>query len=253
MKILVTFALETEFAPWRKLREFKRVPVDEGDKAYRARVGDSDLRVFVTGVGRFAVQRAMGIALRETPDVCIVSGLAGGLTVEQRLSVVLAARTVSDARGSKVRYTDSELLELGRSAGATIVERLLTSERVVPTAFEKRQLGVLGEAVDMESAWVFGAATERRVRCAAIRAISDTVDSNLPLDFDRVFDKTGEVSVGSVIGQLAMRPQQLPGLLRLAHQSQRAAAALANFLDKYVQAIETGSLPEYAKADAIAL
>ena len=75
----------------------------------------------------------------------------------------------------------------------------------------------------MESLYVLAAAWQHGVRSIAIRAISDAADSNLPLDFDRVFSERGEVSVPKVIGQVVRRPGLLPGLLRLANESERAA------------------------------
>ena len=87
----------------------------------------------------------------------------------------------------------------------------------------------------------------------AIRAISDGVDSNLPLDFDTVFDERGAVSIPKVIGQVMRKPGRIPGLLRLANESERAAAALAQFLERYIQGVAAGPLPEIAKAEALAV
>jgi len=253
MKILVTFALENEFAPWRKLRSFERVSIDEWDKTYGTRIGDADVRVFLTGAGRFATQRAMVIALDEKPDVCIASGLAGGLRTELALGAILVPRTVSDAREAELSHCSPDLVQLARSLGAVVVERFLTVEQVVAKSENKRRLGELGDAVDMETLWIISAAIAQGIRSVAVRAISDLVDSDLPLDFAEVFDRAGEVSVGRVVGQVARRPQRLPALLRLAHQSQRAASALATFLDTYVQQIPASPFDDYAKADAIAL
>lgn len=253
MKILVTFALETEFAPWRKLRSFQRVSIDEWDKAFMARVGDADVRVVLTGAGRFASQRAIAIALEEKPDVCIASGLAGGLRSDLALRAILVPQGLSDARQTKLHRCSPELVQLAHSLGGVAVSRLLTVEQVVATVGDKRKLAAVGDAVDMESLWVLGAAVERGIRSVAVRAISDTIDSDLPVDFAEVFNGAGEVRVGKVVSQLARRPQRLPALLRLAHQSQQAAAALASFLDRYVQQISMSPFDEYAKADAVAL
>ena len=57
MKVLITFALANEFAPWRKLRRFERVSAGASDQTYVARVGLCDVRVVLTGAGRFAAQR----------------------------------------------------------------------------------------------------------------------------------------------------------------------------------------------------
>jgi nucleoside phosphorylase len=253
LKILVTFALENEFAPWRKMRKFQRVSADSWDKTFVARVSDADVRVILTGAGRFASQRAMDQAFAETPDVCIVSGLAGALKVEYAPGQVLAARSVANISSKRVIRSDAELVSMAAACGARVADRFLVSDRVIAVASEKKQLGGFGDAVDMESLWVLAAAAQRSVRAVVIRAISDAADADLPLDFDRIFDKQGNVRVVKVIGQLARKPKRIPGLLRLANDSERAAGALATFLETYIQSLSSAPLHETAKAEALAV
>ncbi len=173
MKILVTFALENEFAPWRKMRNFAKVSVDAWDHSYRAQIDDADVRVFLTGAGRFASQRAAEIAFGEIPDVCIVSGLSGSLRAEHPVGAVVVARQITDSTGSKLIYADPELLSAAVNERAKPVERFLTSDHVVGGAAEKQQLGASADAVDMESLWVLSAAAHHGVPACAVRAISD--------------------------------------------------------------------------------
>lgn len=253
MKILVTFALENEFAPWRKFRKFQRVSVDSWDKTFVAKVGDAAVRVILTGAGRFASQRAMDQVFAELPDVCIVSGLAGALKPEYEPGQVFAANTVSNLPSTRVLRSDVELVSRARAGGAKVAEKILVSDRVIATAEEKQQLGMSGDAVDMESLWVLAAAAQRSVPAVVIRAISDAADADLPLEFDQIFDEQGNVSLVRVIGQLARKPRRIVGLLRLANDSERAAGALAIFLDAYIQSLLLQPLDEIAKAEALAV
>jgi nucleoside phosphorylase len=253
LKILVTFALENEFAPWRKLRKFQRVLVDSWDKTFVARVGDADVRVILTGAGRFASQRAREQAFTETPDVCVVSGLAGALKTEYAPGQVLAARSVANLPSTRVIRSDADLVSMAAACGAKVADRFLVSDQVIAMAAEKKQLAGSGDAVDMESLWVLAAAAQRSVRAVAIRAISDAADADLPLDFDRIFNKQGSVSVLKVMGQLARKPKRIGGLLRLANDSERAAGALATFLEAYIQSLSSAPLHEIAKAEALAV
>jgi adenosylhomocysteine nucleosidase len=253
MKILVTFALENEFAPWRKMRRFQRVSVDEWDRTYQARVGEADVWVVVTGAGRFAVQRSLERAFDKPPDVCIASGLSGGLKTAYRPGAILAARAVGDVDGTKLVPGDPGLIREADDAGARIVEKFLLSNRVVSTAEQKRSLGESGDAVDMESLYVLGAAAHHGIRAVAIRAVSDSAESDLPIDFDHIFNERGAVSLPRIVGQLLKRPHRIGGLVRLAHESEKAAGALARFLDAYVQDISVDPLTEIAKAEALAL
>ncbi|HKV06449.1 MAG TPA: hypothetical protein VJO53_15235 [Candidatus Acidoferrales bacterium] len=226
---------------------------DTWDQTYAVRVGVADVVVVLTGVGRFAAQRALAHAFDGDPEVCIASGLSGGLNPCYFPGDILAARTVADVSGTRMVYSDAELVSFAETSGAKVVDRFLVSDRVISTAEEKQSLKSLGDAVDLESVYVLAAAGQRGVRAVAIRAISDGAESNLPLDFDRVFNERGAVSLPKVVAQVVRRPNRIAGLLRLAHESERATAALARFLDGYVQQLASGPLPELAKAEAVAI
>jgi len=235
------------------MRRFHRVSVDAWDQTYHADVGSVGVQVVVTGAGRFAVKQSLRNAFDQATDVCIVSGLAGALKPDYRPGAILAARTVGDLQGTRLMRGDAGLISRAGECGARIVEKFLVSDRVVSTTEEKKALGVSGDAVDMESLYILAAAAHAGVPAVAIRAISDDVESNLPLDFDRTFNERGAVSVPRVLRQLVVRPHRIGGLIRLAHESERAAAALAGFLDGYVQRVTPSPLPEIAKAEALAI
>jgi adenosylhomocysteine nucleosidase len=251
MKVLITFALANEFAPWRKLRRFERLSADGSGQTYFAQVGPCDLRVVLTGAGRFAAQRALLHAFDTIPDVCIASGLSGGLKPSYAPGEVLAARTVADVNGTRLLYGDAELLSQAEKSGARIVDRFLVSDQVVSTAEGKRALSASGDAVDMESLYILAAAAQRGIRSLAVRAISDDAESTLPLDFNSVYDERGAVSIPKVIGQVVRKPGRIPGLLRLANESERAATALARFLEAYILGIESGPAREIANSEAL--
>jgi adenosylhomocysteine nucleosidase len=253
MKVLITFALANEFAPWRKLRHFQRVSVNQWDHTYTATIAECDVRVALTGVGQFAVQRSLAHVFNGCPDFCIAAGLSGSLKPANAPGDVLVARAVADIAGSRTVQSDAALVARAGAVSAKVVDRFLVSDHVVSTAREKAALAASGDAVDMESFYVLAAAWQRGVRAVAIRAISDASDSNLPLDFDRIFSERGDVSVPKVLGQIVRSPGRLPGLLKLANESERAAYSLARFLDAYIQQIEAGPWDELAKAEALAI
>src|SRR5579863_612992 len=110
MKVLITFALANEFAPWRKLRRFQRVSADAWDRTYTATIGATDVRVVLTGAGRFATQQALMHAFDGPPDFCIASGLSGGLKTVYAPGDVLAARSVADVAGTRLIQCDPQLV-----------------------------------------------------------------------------------------------------------------------------------------------
>ncbi len=249
MKILVTMAVDAEFAPWRRLRGFHPIAVAAcGHKAvYEARMENGVVRVLLTGIGGENARQAIHAALEEdVPDVCISSGLAGGLEPAYRPGEILAARAVGEVQGGRVMNSDPTLLRIAAEQGARSAELFLTSKGLVREPQEKQRMGRFGDAVEMESFPVLAACCGRNIPSVAIRAIGDAAGEEVPLDFSQALTSEGEVSIPKVFVQLARNPQALPGAARFARQCRRAARLLARFLDVYV-----GSLPTEIEACAL--
>jgi adenosylhomocysteine nucleosidase len=241
MKILVTFALENEFAPWRALRDFRADKWGEAD-VYRARIGAAEVGVILTGAGPKQAHLETAKVLGGDPDpmcLCVSSGLAGALKTQYQVGQVLAARSVRTENeltdpSSNPLQGSAPLLSFAAECGATVVEQFFSAVRVVGKAEEKRHLGERSDAVEMESFEVLLEAAAYGIPAIAIRAISDSVDDDLPLDMNRIFTDEGQVSIPRVLGQVALHPTSVPELVRLGQNSKTAAEALANFLDKYI-------------------
>ena len=154
-----------------------------------------------------------------------------------------------DASGRTIESSPA-LVSFAAEAGATVVDRFYSAERAVSTAHEKRHLGESADAVEMESFQVLLKARADGIPAVAIRSISDAVDEDLPLDMNEVFTERGEVSIPRVLGQVAMRPQSLPGLVRLGRKSKQAAESLAEFLDRYILALSVRAKPLESQAAA---
>ncbi len=60
MKVLVTFAVEAEFAPWRKLRKFRFIDY-RGLRLWRSDAGNVEITALVTGMGAEAAAQAMDL------------------------------------------------------------------------------------------------------------------------------------------------------------------------------------------------
>jgi len=233
MKILVSFALDAEFAPWRKQREFHCI-AREPYRMYEAAMGAYTLRIVLTGAGPEPARRAMEATLEHAPYLCISSGLAGGLKPMHRPGEILVARTVGELSGGPAISSDETLLAAAVDHGAKTVESFLTSPTLAQTAEDKCGMGAIADAVEMESFPVLAACRERGIPAVAIRAVSDAAETDLPYRFERALDEQGRIHVPRLLAQVARRPQRIPALVQFARQSRRAAAALAQFLDVYV-------------------
>jgi adenosylhomocysteine nucleosidase len=239
VKILVTFALANEFAPWRARHQFREGRLGAAP-AWVAEIGGADVFVVLTGVGpERAAQRASEAMRDEDIDICISAGLAGALRSEHRSGEILTAHAALSGAASagpaqKSAASDPRLVELAARCGAKVVDSFITTGRMIATAEEKLQLGVVADAVEMESFSLLSQAAARGIRPVAIRAVSDLANENLPLDFTRVLDRDGMVSFSRVAGEAVRQPGTIPGLVRLGRKSRKAAESLAEFLDAYI-------------------
>lgn len=243
MKILVTFAVEQEFAPWRKRnREWRAC--DGVSDAFEMMCNGARVCAVLTGMScrkrwEDAAQRAWGGDF----DICISSGLAGALDPGLRCGEIVVADAVrGDAEGS-VLTCDAQLRELAAECGAKAVRRFLSSERVLVSKGEKAAAHRFGEVVEMESRHVLETmqAPGWGARSVAIRAISDEAEEDLPLDFNGMITASGDVDMAGIMASVARRPDRLPALMRFAGRSKEAAGRLAEFLDNYVKMLASKS------------
>jgi adenosylhomocysteine nucleosidase len=242
MKILVTFALDAEFAPWRKLRQFSQCDLGKV-RVYSAQLKDGELVVLLTGVGgRRAWAEATKVIWDGNVNVCISSGLAGALRAEHRPGDVLAAKEVHATNRKKVIPSDPALLRLARACGAKVADAFYGADRVLGRSSEKCELGANADAVEMESGDIMLEAIAFGAKVIAIRAISDAVEEDLPLDFNRVTSESGELRVAKLLGQVAVHPGSIPKLIRFGWQSRNAAEKLAIVLDACVEKLVTADI-----------
>jgi nucleoside phosphorylase len=234
VRILVTFAVEPEFSAWRR-SGFRKRPHARLN-LYERTSDAGELVILLTGVGERNARRAARAALDELrPDVCIVSGLAGGLRDEHPAGTLLVARAVSRLEDAAEISADRDLVALAGACGAREAV-FLTAPREISSAEEKRRLGEAADAVEMESYGILAEAAVRGIPAAAVRAVCDPVEVDLPAGLASVIDEQGRVRKGAVAKKLLTGPQIWPALAALGRRSARAARELAVFLEPFVAA-----------------
>jgi adenosylhomocysteine nucleosidase len=243
MKVLVTFAVEAEFAAWRKLRAFNLIDY-QGLKLRRTVVGRAEVTVLITGVGAQAAAQAMDLMMRMADkdqyfDVCVSSGLAGALCDTLGVGDIIAPKEVivelkhADLRDERLEV-DAELRQLALGQGAKNANCLFTTDEILVKASQKKSCASRAQSVDMESFEIVKAASAWGARSVVIRAISDAATEDLPINFNLTLSAQNEVSLPKVLMQLAKNPLALPSLIRFGRQSKQAAALLAAFLENYL-------------------
>ncbi|HET9801816.1 MAG TPA: hypothetical protein VFP96_01140 [Candidatus Acidoferrum sp.] len=234
MRVLVTFAVEAEFAPWRKLRNLAARKVD-GFTIHEGQIGRATVQFIVTGMGGENARRGAEIGLASPQTVCIASGFAGALNPSYKVGDVVAASAVQQLGKSKTLECSRNLAVAALENQAIRANLFLTSDAVVGTAEEKKKLSPFADAVDMESFATLSVAKEKNVSAIAIRVISDSFDQDMPAEIDTTVDEFGRVKIGGVVKHLATHPLQLPALIRLGRQTRTAAEALAHFLEAFIK------------------
>jgi len=256
VRVLVTFAVDAEFAPWRKLRSFRSFQYYDL-QLWRRDTGDLQLTVLITGVGMSSAARAMDLMMRMADenvhfDVCVSSGLAGALQECIQPGDIIAPRALAlepknaGAEGDRLEV-DDVLRSRALEQGAKSSDCLFTTDRVLVKASQKRECASRAQSVDMESFEIVKQALAWGARCVVVRAISDGANEDLPIDFNRILLADNRPSVGKVLAQLARNPLALFPLIRFGRQSQRAAAGLASFLDGYCEALGAATLQQKAE------
>src|SRR5262245_54124343 len=234
MRILVTFAVEAEFAPWRKLRNLESLTLNNVP-VFRARVGSAKVDFAITGMGVENAFRVANTLLTEPYQACITCGFAGALKENHIVGRILVADAVQQLGKSKALACARNLVHAAQGDGAARVNMFLTSAHVVRTVEEKRALAPFADAVEMESFGVLRGAAMQGKSAVAIRVISDDVRNDMPAIVDTAVDDKGNVKIAGVACFVARHPLQLPALIRLGRDSKTAAEALAHFLEAFIK------------------
>ncbi len=202
---LVCFALKEEAGA------FQRLTADR-----------EDVSILITGIGRKNSERTLVARLNQfTPRLVLTCGFAGGL------DPALAA-------GEVLSSTDDEGLRDELTAAGARPVKFYCATRIATKVAEKLELRRTtgADAVEMESAAIHTICCERGIPCATVRAISDTANEDLPLDFNQLSKPDLSLDFGKLLWAITKSPGKIPGLLRLQKNSNLAALRLAEVLAK---------------------
>jgi nucleoside phosphorylase len=233
--ILVLFGLEAEWAPWRARHPFHRITGPTGF-TYETQIGRSLIRAAIVGIGATRVNECSHL-WRGGVDAIVVPGLAGSLRADCARGDVIVAGEVRSANIPTPVTAAPELVAAAVRCGARQVRTLLSVERVVGRAADKALLASSGDAVDMESFTVMSEARRDGVAGIAIRVIGDTVDEDLPIDFNDTVRADGTIDNRRLLLKIVARPHKWPAFMPFAFRQWRALRQLARFLDEFIAAL----------------
>ena len=239
MNILITYAVEAEFAPCRALNMEK---VAIGDiTLQRAQIGRAAVDFVITGMGSENATRVADAVISNAYSFCIISGFAGALKSSVKVGEVVVSERVQHQASAQSEICDRDLLIHASENGATRIATLLTTDHVVNTAVEKNNLSAFADAVDMESFAILHVANQKNVPSAVLRVISDSFDRDMPAELDTIVDPQGHVKIFGVARYVAKHPLMVPALVRLGRDSKTASEALAHFLESYINKLSSAT------------
>ncbi|HEY6265856.1 MAG TPA: hypothetical protein VIW93_13725 [Candidatus Acidoferrum sp.] len=249
MRILVTFAVDAEFAPWRKRHSFTRNEIripqlsfNPPFDVYEARLAEADVDVLLTGIGwsdlfSGVAHKALRELLKRKPDCCVSTGLAGGLNDEFHLGEIVAASQLVLPQGESRIQSNKRLLKVAESCGARIANTLITESHIISETSSKSAMSKFGDFVDMESYHILQIVSGTQIPAIAVRGISDAADRDLPVDFSKILGRDGTIRKRHLIGEIVRNPLRIPSLIRFGWLNKKATHSLADFLDKFIASL----------------
>jgi adenosylhomocysteine nucleosidase len=197
--------------------------------------GKIRIAVVESGPGCARARRAAAALMEaHAPRWIVSTGFCGALTPALKIGDIVVANEVVNVAGEKLAI---DLQMTSDPANGLHVGRTLTVDHIVRTIVEKQNLAeATGSlAVDMETYAITQLCHDQKVRCMAVRAVSDDVSVDLPSEVLSLMGETGTVRVGAVIGALWKRPGSYKDMWRMRENAMVAAGRLAGFLDGVVR------------------
>ena len=183
----------------------------------------------VSGPGRAAAERATeALIAGHRPKWVVSSGFAGALVKDLERGDLVLANQIMDSGGGRLSID----FRLEETPGVH-VGRLLTVDRIVRKADERRRLADEHDAmaVDMETFAVAEVCRRVKIRFLSIRVISDALDDELPEDIEHLMQQKNLAGrAGAVTGAVFRRPSSLKDMWRLKETAVVGSDRLANFL-----------------------
>ncbi len=220
----------------------------EGVRVWVCAAGPREYWLARTGVGLEKAGRVAARLLTHQPfSLAVSTGFACALIAAEIGTLLVGCEVVgADTDGSEPSRAievpgaerDAVLALVAGSVQSAHVGRFVSVARIVGRASEKQRVasstGAIG--LDMESAALAAEAQRARVPFVVVRAASDLLDEDLPLDFNLFLRPTGWFKgIAMVLGA----PLSLLGLRRLRRQSVAAAKTLTAFFQRYAAGAAT--------------
>ena len=192
----------------------------------------SDVQILLTGMGSANAEKTLQSFLtKKLPRLVVSAGFAGGLKPGLSTGTVLF-----EIQGDKPAFRTA------LAAAGAVPATFHFAQRVATLSSEKRRLreSTGADAVEMESYVISRICADRQVPSVTVRVVLDTLEEDLPLDFNQLLTPDHRLDGRKLAIALLRSPGKIRSLLRLQKQSdlcaQRLAQVLAQVFLKNLQA-----------------
>jgi adenosylhomocysteine nucleosidase len=193
-----------------------------------ARIFGAEALSVSTGGDAQATRDGIASLIARGADRLVSFGIAGALDSSLKPGDLIIGSAVRTADGERMPVDQKWLAHLTMHLAAASIADVVGSTGIAATAEQKAMLhrDTGAACVDQESHWVADAAHANHIPFIVIRAIADRAGDNLPPAVLVGLDEQGNPRTGAVIRALLRNPTQLPGLIRVALQTNRALKSL---------------------------
>lgn len=187
-----------------------------------------EIATVVGGGDRCALETRVRSAIDAGARRVLSIGICGGLTASLKVGDCVIATEIV-AGGERLATNAAWTQELAAQIPRAQLGALAGSDAIVFDRGARRRLHEETEAVavDMESHVAVKIAHEHGLPFAALRVVSDTHRQALPPAALVAMLPSGKIDVRAVLRSLAMRPSQIPVLIRTAWAAEKAFQALS--------------------------
>ncbi len=206
---------------------------------FEGEAGVSPAILAVSGMGDENAYRTAKRLIGLYPDASayVSVGLSAALTPELAPGDIVGAAEVVEASSGNV-YPSAPGPVAALSKVKCRVGRFAAVSKTIITSDKKKEIADATGAIalDMESGGAARACTEAGIPFISIRAISDTLDEDLPVDFN-LFMRGGKIDMTRLILHIVAHPAKIPPLMRFGGNSRMACEKLGEAVESMMGAI----------------
>ena len=262
--IAIVVAVQEEFQAFKKKMPSAKSDSVDGFPLSIGTIGGKAVVLCKSGMGLVRSQKAVQSLVSKFDPLCFLfCGFSGGLRLNVKVGDLIVPETVIPYVKDPTGANADDIFPIGKhgpyraispSSGwianlplsRSKIHRgiLVTADRVIGFADEKARIGEKFDAIaiDMETIGGATAASILGKPWFTIRAISDEIGQDLPLDFAKFENTKGDINRGKLIIHVLKNPDLIPKLMRLGKRSARAARNLTDYVELYLAALPVESL-----------